>query len=428
MVNWIKKLLAAFIIIALSVFVVVRNQTDVTVRLWPGADITSSSGVLLLGAFLVGIGCAAVVALFFGLKSYLRERRLYKNERQRQEFYQGMVQARSFVATGEWRRAREAWERLIRRDPTNLIARIELSRCLEQAGDVREALKVIDAARTEDNTNVEVLFRAVELNLSLQNKTAAVDNLALILCHHPNRRAAALARDLSEDLGRIEDALEYHDQLENMSERSVGNEEVRLRLRYKQINRDAAADPAVLREEVRQFSRKNPGFVPALLDLAAMESAAGKTEEAAKAMLQAAKRSGDTNFWRAIGKLWVRAANPDRAVSAMKTAAKETTGLARLIVEIEAVKLDLELGRLEEAKNRLDGFDELAKSEGVVLPPDLASTALALKTACLLRLGETAKAAESCLKLAGDETAGDDLRRSFSSAEDSAPSPTLSTP
>ena len=75
----------------------------------------------------------------------------------------------------------------------DIIARVELSRSLEGQGQAREALRVLEEARASDPKNVEVLFRAAELNQSLNNKTAAIDNLALVLCQHPNRRAAQSA-------------------------------------------------------------------------------------------------------------------------------------------------------------------------------------------------------------------------------------------
>ena len=74
----------------------------------------------------------------------------------------------------------------------------------------------VEAARLADPKNIEVLFRAAELNSRLKNKTAAIDNLALILAQFPSRQAAGLARALSEELGRYDDALEYQEQLEAM--------------------------------------------------------------------------------------------------------------------------------------------------------------------------------------------------------------------
>jgi thioredoxin-like negative regulator of GroEL len=110
------------------------------------------------------------------------------------------------MASGEWGAARAIWEQVLQQDPENTIARVELATCVENLGDVREALKVLDTMRASNHMNAAVLFKAVELNRKLGNNTAAKDNLALLVQEAPTKRALELARNIAEELGRIDDA------------------------------------------------------------------------------------------------------------------------------------------------------------------------------------------------------------------------------
>ena len=94
------------------------------------------------------------------------------------------------MAAEEWGRAQSGWEQILRKDQDNIVARVELSRCLEKLGEPREALRVLDATRAGSRRNIEVLFRAAELNRSLGNNTVAMDNLALIAGESPSRRSS----------------------------------------------------------------------------------------------------------------------------------------------------------------------------------------------------------------------------------------------
>lgn len=396
MINKAIKFLTILIIVFAALYIVQQNPDQITVRLSSDTEWQGNQGTILISVFVLGFSLMAVISGYFALKSFLRERRLEKIERKRQNFFEAMVQARSYLAVGDWARAREAWERMISRDPSNIIARVELSKSLEGNGDLLQALKVVDEARAADPANVEVLFRAAQLNLALNNKTAAVDNLALILYHHPNVAVAAQARDLSEELGRIEDAIEYQTRVEQLGAET--SPEIVARLRYHRLlaeyNSEESKAPKALRDALTRFVKKYPKFVPALHKLALLDSADGRIDAAAQRLVEAAKLSGAAKYWQDAVTLWLDNDMAGNAISAAKTATKNTKGVARLSAELDLVRLQIALNMLEEARTAVDGFYALAREQKVEVPAEMAQNLLVLKGLCLNRLGKYRDAAE----------------------------------
>ena len=429
MISKINKFIVAFVIIGLLLYVMLLNRESIVVTIAPGKQITAITGAVLIVVFLLGILAAALVGLFFGIRAYFREKRLKGQEKRREEFYQSILKARGYLQTKEWGRARAEWERLVRKDPSNIIARVELSRSLEGAGEVREALKTLDKARTVDPQNVEVLFRAAELNTKLGNKTAAIDNLALILYNHPNIKAARLARDLSEDIERIEDALEYHRQLEQLGAEDKNLKSVTARLSYKKLLSDFPNDHEDHSREIKSFLKKFPNYVPALQDLSKKMADLGKIDEAAELLVKAAKYSGSHSDWFKASRLWINNSMPDRALAAARAATKETCGVPRISAEFDLIKLYLSLSMLEEAKTALDGLYDLAKEEEVELTDELSQAFLFLKGMCLNQLGEYKEAKEIWKRLNQyDWEFKNAVIEEQVAVNGNAPAPRLSTP
>lgn len=403
MLGRLNRLIVVLLIVAIALYVVMMNRENITIHLAPSSAITTSGGVILIAVFCLGILCTALVALFFGLKAWWREQGLHARERQRQAFLDSMLKARSFHAAGDWQKAVSEWHNVLKRDPTSVIARLELSRCYQAAGDLREAARIIDAARVADPHNIEVLFRAAELNLALGNKTAAVDNLALVLYHAPGRKAAALARDLSEDLGRIDDALEYQNQLEKLEGASQIDEDVRARLLLKKAEIEAGNDPQALKEQLMKLAKQFKRHAPILSRLAEVEKQAGNIDGAAQYLVKAANLSGDTALWQKAVRLWTEHRMPDRALAAARSATKDSQGVGRLHAEMDLVVVYLSLQMHAEARSSLERLPALARELGLDLSLDMQHRIMTLKGLCLNGLGQFKESSEVWRSLAESE-------------------------
>ncbi len=426
MISKVNKLLAVLLIVALALYVVLINNDEVIVRLMPGEGFRSNLGVVLLATFAIGLLLATFVALFFGLRSYFRERNLMAKERQRKAFFDSMLKAREYAASAEWEKAKEQWEFIVKRDPTSIIARVELSKTLQGLGQIKDALKVLDAARAADPKNIEVLFRAAEVNRDLNNKTAALDNLALIVQQQPNSRAALFARTLCEELGRYDDALEYHNLLSGMDDDAAHDKGTLARLQFKKISKDMDLRSKEGVDRLREFVKKHPDFVPAISTLAQVEAQQGRMQESADLYLKATKVSGSSQYWNDAARLWLKNDMPDRAIAATKAAVHEAKGDAKVRAEIDLARLYIGLNMLEDAQKTLERVPQTAKDQGVILDKATFSHMLILDGLCLSRMGQHQKCAEIWKKLSSDDLA-------FPASEAFAPhiggpSPRLSTP
>lgn len=353
MLRRINRLLVLLLVVGAALYFALQNQQPLSIHLSPQRTISASSGVLLMSAFAFGLLVASCLALFFGLKGYLRERRLKNRERDRLQFFEGMVLARAHAASGEAGRAGRQWEDILRKDPTNIIASIELSRALEAQGERREALRVVEECRVRRPDSIEALFRAAELHRALGNNTAAIDNLALILYHQQSKKAAELARNLSEELGRTEDALEYQERLETLGGDEQEHQAVRARLAYRRAVASAERDGVPMVEALEELIKRFPQSLPALEHLARLYLAGDRIDDGIQLLLKAAKVSGDNSLRQRVIQLWLSRAQPERALAAARASYKESTGVARLSAALELIQLYLTLDMQEDAAREL---------------------------------------------------------------------------
>ena len=434
MLRQFNRLIAIALLIAVTLYITLTNSETATIKLGPNITVTTYAGVIYLGVFFIGSVVASIVARVFGFKSYLRERKLRAAARAHQLLFDLFLKARSFMASEEWGAAQAIWEQILHQDPENTIARVELATCVENLGDCREALRVLDAMRASNHMNAAVLFKAVELNRKLGNKPAAKANLALIVQEAPTKRALELARNIAEELGKVDDAMDYQRALEKIGHVSEEMVEAKTRLSFEQLI-GSVSNESSLRETLTIFVKKNPTFVPALERLAQLEIARGRLEEGAELLVKAAKLTeGDLSKWNAIIDLWLRTAPGDfsrraeRALAAARSATQGLYGAKRISAEFVVAKTLLAVNRAEDARALLEGVPALAEKEKVALTPDQIQTRTHLTGLCLARLGlskDTASLWESLVEptLPAAETGKKPLL-----SDRGEPSPALSTP
>jgi thioredoxin-like negative regulator of GroEL len=434
MLRQFNRLIALALLIAVTIYITLTNSETATIKLGPSITVTTYAGVIYLGVFFVGCVVASVVALFFGFKSYLRERKLRAAARSHQLFFELFLKARSFMASEEWGAARAIWEQILHQDPENTIARVELATCVENLGDSREALRVLDTMRASNHMNAAVLFKAVDLNRKLGNNTAAKDNLALLVQEAPTKRALELARNIAEELGRVDDAMDYQRALEKVGHVSEEMVEAKTRLSFAQLASSVENENS-LRETLTIFVKKNPTFVPGLERLAQLEIARGRLDEGAELLVKAAKLSeGDLSKWNTIIDLWLRSApgdfsrRADRALAAARSATQGLHGAKRVDAEFVVAKTLLAVNRAEDARTLLENLSALAEKEKVSLTASQTQTRTHLVGLCMARLGlskDTASLWESLVEptLPAAETGKKPLL-----SDRGEPSPALSTP
>jgi tetratricopeptide (TPR) repeat protein len=435
MLRQFNRFIILALLIGVTLYITLTNSDRATLHLGPALQVTANAGVLYLGIFAAGCIAASVVALFFGFKGHMRERHLLNVDKTRQAFFELFVKARNYMSAHEWNAARNVWEQILRKDPDNVIAKVELATCLDTLGDTREALRVLDILRAEKRCNAEILFKAAELNQKLGNDTAARDNIALIVSDFPSKRALESARNLSERMNRIEDALEYQNEIERAGYADESSASIKTRLLFMDLVRQSTNE-STLREALQGFVKRHPACIEALEKLAALDVNAGRFEEAAELLVKAAKASGDQpSKWMQVVDLWITKApgdfskRADRALAAARSATRSNSGAARVRTELVVAQTLLALHKHEDAHTSLEGIPALAEREGVPFTGEIKQMHLALSGLCLSRLGRISETASLWQELTTQpEQLLSRSRGVPLPSERAEPSPALSTP
>lgn len=350
-------------LIALTVGFVLLNPNQNTVFLAPEWPVTGVSGVLMLCAFGLGILFTSLFATLFGIRAYFREQKLKRLDKKHKQFYEQMLEARKKSVQGEYKRAVELWEGLARKDPTDVIARVELARSLDALDKTTDALRIIDTARAEHPNSVEILLEAARLQIKLGNRTAAIDNLALTMGLETTPFAARMARDLSFDLQRFEDAREYNERLDSVDRETKEYQKKSGDIEFAILSRDISPEEKDADLKVRSFIKKNPENISARLFLAKILCQQGNIEEAAAEFATLYRATKEISFARDAVYLFIQCHQRDKALSFMQSIRTLLVGKPRIEVELEYIRTLLRLSQETEAIQVLEKFPELVKIE-----------------------------------------------------------------
>lgn len=389
MIRRINKFIALLIVVSLCLYIVFRNYTPLTVYLSSSSSVTLPAGIILVAVFFFGAVVASLIGLIFGIRTWMRERRYKYQHKQREAFFREFMEARSLSASGDVDAAREKWEKILRRErdsSAGAIARVEYARLLANAGDLKQALRTLDEARSILPENVEILYLAAQLNQDLGNKTSAIDNLALVMYHRPEMKAAEKLRSLSEDAGRIEDALEYNRQVERLGgdAQVCGDTEKRLRFRLLVEENKNAGEPGKLHDQLLSLVREHGDSADVLVKLAELSEAEGRTEEAAQFLARAAREAKSPRYWHEGVKFWLRHDNAQRALAAARAASTESSGEEKIRANIDLIRLYLTLNMADEARRAAEETEPLLRKEKV--GGEFHFMLQVLKGICLARL------------------------------------------
>lgn len=390
-------------IIAAAAFFIMNNETPLDISFYEGYELKKiESGQAIAFAFFSGILIAGLMASFLMFLSFIKRKKVEFDKNKKEKLFTTIIDAREARESGDWERAKMLWSRLKKQDSSQLLSNIEISKVLEAEGKVNEAIKVIDQARSVAPDNVEVLLRASDLHVSNNNKTAALDNLALILSKKPNLITALKARDLSYAVGRLEDALEYNEkalEIGSVADFKKFNAKVELEILNQQYSAKDKDTRASYKKALKKFLKKYKDNTAALSKLAEIEQKDEKIENATEALYKAASSSKDSKFWHQAIQIWLKNQNPDRALATAKLALKNSTGINRAKAELDLIRVNLVIGRAEDAQTAIGDFPDLLVAEEVEATAEIKQDYHLLKSLCLNQLGQHAKADQVLAKL-----------------------------
>lgn len=431
-----SKIIILVLCVALSASLFWLNPEKLTVNYFWGV-VSAPAGIILLAVFILGVAVASLFGLVLGFKSLLRENRLREIARKRELAYEAVTKARSAQVLFDHDRAATAWSSIISKYPADILARLELAKVLELQGEFKEALRVLDAARAIEPGNQEVFWRAAELNHRLGNNTAALDNLALLIHNQPTQVALLKARNLSEELGRLEDAEEYQRMLEKLGDDGQG-ESFKIRVKLKALCSEFSQQPDLLAHELRRILKERPAFLPVMLKLSELSEQSGQTEEAAKLLLKASRFSSSNEHWLNAVNLWLQAKQPERAIASAKAAISDIEkanqraerSISELVTaRLELAKLYLTLTMSTEAQRELDNISELIAAHPTQIGLEVKRMNLILKGRLFSLTGKVRELTDIFEQLSEGRFESESGAHKYATTRNQeAPSPILSTP
>ena len=350
----VRVTLSLLILVLLVSYVFYLNPQQATVTLRAGSGWQGPMALILIGAFTAGALVCTLVWFLLGARYQFRERRMLRREKMLENHRELMVAAREQLSSGKQEDARAVLTRIVDRDPQDVIARILLSETYVKDGNLHSALSVLDQARAAHPKNIELLFRAAELNSCLGNQTAAFDNMSLALAADPrNEHALKYLVAACAALGRYLDAIEHQRQrirLAPHAEHDALQRELAA-LEVKLVEQTHLPKSKERKAGLEDVLRRHREFEVALDMLGDTHRDDLDVESASKFYVRAYKASPNARYLDKLATLWIAAEQPDRLVATIRSliSAKELTSRAAYEGRLFFTALLLKLENIEEA-------------------------------------------------------------------------------
>ena len=350
----IIKLIILFSVVALSIYFVSINNASVTVAIAPGNSITASVGTLVLGAFAFGIFLAFVAASVFALRSFFREQGFKRREKKRLKIEEQIIDARETARTEDLKTSRKKWRNVLAQNQDSLAVHLQYCEFLlntcdsTSASDLHTAITAIDEAKKLFPDSIEVHLLASKAQNLLGNKTASLDNLAVVLSKKPLLQPTLDAALLSYELNRFEDCLEYLERAHEISPATENNTRLRSDALAGIIIRDKYQDDDK-RTALINHLVSCPQSCVALKAVAELQINAGMVKDSAESLWRLFKLTNNIEDLRKARSVWLSGGYVDNAISAVKTFARDSKEEQAWLANLELAKTYLLVGQDLEA-------------------------------------------------------------------------------
>ena len=365
--NLIRYLVIPIAIIAVVTYLWLLNPEQVSFTYKQGTVWQGPLALLLIVTFLTGTIFSAIFSFFFGTLRLFSDW-LDARKRKTALTAKGLfVVGREYLATGVLDDAESTFRKILLSTPDDIIARTSLAQTLQQKGDLRSALIVLEQARPQHSHNLELLVMLAELNDKLGNKTAAYDNLSLVLKSHPqNIFALEKLVGYCTALERIDEAIQYQRQLIRLNTNTALETKQEQLADLEFLVAKKTQDEATLEE----LLKKNRNYAPAMAELASILETKGNFDKASKLLIKAFDKSTDVKYLGQLATLWLKLDDPSKAISQIRAAIKSGQNDENKLIaaSLFLVNLLLHLEVIDEARIELNKIDALSKSA-----PDLSS-------------------------------------------------------
>lgn len=320
--------------------------------------------VHVLAALALGAGIVLTGGLLRSLGSGLERWREHRHMRRRKALERLRQEGKNRLWSGEFESAGRSLEKVVRREPTDLDAVLDLARAHEERGEFARALEVLQDGRARFGPNPHLLSVLGRIALASGNAGAAIEALREAIRARPG--SPYLLSELSSSLaaeGRFAEAAEIARRrlaAEKELDRREQARESYITLSYRAAT--AMSSSREREEALRRLLVEAPDFLPPRILLASQARSRGDLRAAEKLYREGLRRRAHGVLLERLVSLHTSAGDAQRALSPLRDAcsgnrlAAPRLLLARTLIAAE--KLDAaesELADLARVPTRRDG-------------------------------------------------------------------------
>ncbi|HQH25984.1 MAG TPA: lipopolysaccharide assembly protein LapA domain-containing protein [Oligoflexia bacterium] len=365
MSEWIIRILIVLLACA-GIVLYHFNPDTVSVVLWHGASLQLRLALVIICSFLTGALIVGCFLFLLRLRMRIQKKRLTRLLETAKNHQELLASARAHLALGDAEQARSMLAKVLRDEPDNVVALIQLAETHRQEGKLLEALKILEQARLEQKPNGELLLLAARINSELGNHTAAHDNAALLLGIMPdNRYALQYAANSADGLERYDQALGY---LHRLRRATRGDEEESILQQIAGLETRAAlkkyaADSAQKKNALNEVLRRHRDYAPALAELARLAAAEADLNSACKLWSRAYIAGGEAANLSNIAVSCLKANNPQQAIKTVENAiqTRAAAGKSTAYGQVLLAELYLQLEMVKEAEAEIPNIKPESK-------------------------------------------------------------------
>lgn len=357
-----------------------HNGHEASLVLHKELSVKLPMAVHILGALAIGAGLVLAAGMIRSLGSSFERWREHRRIRRREAVKRLRQEGRSRLWSGEFESAGRSLEKVVRREPTDLEAVLDLARAHEERGEIERALEVLQSGRARLGPDPHLLSLFGSLALASGNAGAAIEALREAVRARPGSPylLSELARALAAE-GRFAEAADTARRQLAAEKEPVRRDAARESFLVLSYRAAVALSPSREREEaLRRLLGEAPDFLPPRLLLAAQARARGDARTAEKLYREALRRRPSGVLLERLAALHLASGDAQRAVGPLRDAcAGNRLAGPRLLLArtlIAADKLDAaesELADLARISTRPDGA-------GIEPERDLVAAELAL--------------------------------------------------
>ncbi len=376
MYNKITKILLLAIVAGILSYLFYFNPHTVELKLGEANVITMPMALLIVLSFFIGVIALGSSLLFLGLQMKYSLWKSKKEIAEKEKHFKELTTAKDLMSLGNLKESASLLNKIILRDPHNLIARVFLSEVNLEEGSIDQSIQILEKARAEERSSASLLLKLSDYYETKGNLSAAYDNIMMALKENPKSlpllyKAIKLTRSLkkfSVAKGHVETLLKvcpYANQTEV--------QELHAEIDLQEATELKSDNYDKYKEALLKITKAHKNYSPAQLELASSQIAVGETDQAIKTLKKVLSKNHSKAALETLVNFWLENKNPTEAISLLKTTLESNIKDLEIPAETLLLQVLIHLESTDEARDLLNKLKNKMK-----INPELESLLIAL--------------------------------------------------